>query len=162
MENKTIEKWPKKLPKLTKRQQAIKDDFFHQWLDTLPKKFGAVEIFNQNYPAKIFIKDQKRKKLWRTLEIGGGIGSHIPFENMGSQSYTILELRENLVQTLKEKYPHVNAIVGDCQETYAKKGSFDRIIAIHVLEHLPNLPEAVKQMHRVLTRGGGSTYCDTM
>ncbi len=154
MKNKTVEKWPKKLPKLNKKQQEIKEDFFHQWLDALPKKFGAVEIFNQNYPAKAFKKDQKRKKFWKTLEIGGGIGSHIPFENMEVQSYAILELRKNLVKTLKEKYPRVNAIVGDCQEIYAEKGCFDRVIAIHVLEHLPNLPEAVKQMHRVLTRGG--------
>ena len=161
MQNKSGDKWPKKLPELTKRQQQIKEDFFHQWLDTLPKKFGAVEIFNQNYPARIFKKDQKRKKIWRTLEIGGGIGSHIPFENMKLQSYTILELRQQLVKTLKDRYPYVNAIVGDCQETYAEKGSFDRVIAIHVLEHLPNLPEAVRQMHRVLT-GGGSTCCDTV
>lgn len=154
MKNGTDKKWPKKLPKLTKKQQQIKDDFFQQWLDELPKKFGIVEIFNQNYPAKAFQKDQKKKKFWRTLEIGGGIGSHIPYENMECQSYTILEIRKHLIALLKEKYPNVNAIAGDCQQRYADKNSFDRVIAIHVLEHLPNLPEAIKQMHQVLTRGG--------
>lgn len=154
MKNNTSEKWPKKLPLLTKEQQRIKDDFFNQWLHTLPKKFGAVEIFNQNYPAKIFKKDRSRKKQWKTLEIGGGLGSHIPYENLKIQSYTILELRSQLVSDLKERYPHTDVIVGDCQKPYAKKGSFDRVIAIHVLEHLPNLPEALRQMHYVLKRKG--------
>ena len=28
-------------------------------------------------------------------------------------------------------------------------GSFDRILAVHVLEHLPNLPVALREMHRL-------------
>lgn len=154
MKNSTSGKWPKKLPQLTKEQQRIKDDFFQQWLYTLPKKFGAVEVFNQNYPAKIFKKDQNKKRHWKTLEIGGGLGSHISYENLKIQSYTILELCSQLVSAFKDRYPHMDGVVGDCQKPYAKKDSFDRIIAIHVLEHLPNLPEAIRQMHRVLTRGG--------
>jgi ubiquinone/menaquinone biosynthesis C-methylase UbiE len=31
---------------------------------------------------------------------------------------------------------------------------FDRLIAIHVLEHLPNLPRAIDECHRVLKLGG--------
>ena len=44
----------------------------------------------------------------------------------------------------------VNAFVGDCQQRLGFDiGYFDRILAIHVLEHLPNLPAAVREMHRL-------------
>jgi ubiquinone/menaquinone biosynthesis C-methylase UbiE len=34
-------------------------------------------------------------------------------------------------------------------------GYFDRILAIHVLEHLPNLPAAVREMHRLCDKTRG-------
>lgn len=148
-------KWPKEMPVFTEEQKKIKDDFMHRWLEVLPKKFGVMEIFNQNYPASMFKKkDRFRKKHWNTLEIGGGLGSHIPFEDMKCQSYTVLELRQNLLDTLSEKYKNINGILGDCQSVYAEKNSYDRVIAIHVLEHLPNLPKALEQMHYVLREDG--------
>lgn len=148
-------KWPKDIPELSEEQKKIKDDFMHKWLETLPKKFGVAEIFNQKYSSQIFAKkDKARKKHWKTIEIGGGLGSHIPFEDLKCQEYTILELRQNILDTLAQKHPEVNGILGDCQKPYAEKGTFDRVIAIHVLEHLPNLPEALKQMHAVLKEDG--------
>lgn len=148
-------KWPKKLPDFTEEQIRMKDDFVHKWLEGFPKKYGAMEVFNQNYPAKIFKKiDSNRKKRWKTVEIGGGLGSHVPYEDLSSQEYTIIDIRQNILDTLKEVHPEVNSILGDCQKEYAAKNSFDRVIAIHVLEHLPNLPEAIKQMHRVLSSDG--------
>jgi len=33
-------------------------------------------------------------------------------------------------------------------------GTFDRVVAVHVLEHLPDLPRAVAELHRVCAPGG--------
>jgi ubiquinone/menaquinone biosynthesis C-methylase UbiE len=53
------------------------------------------------------------------------------------------------------RHPGVQVVVGDCQERIAfDDGHFDRILAIHVLEHLPNLPAAVREMHRVCNKQG--------
>lgn len=152
--SKTENKWPKAMPDLTDEQIRIKDDFMHLWMEGFPKKYGAMEIFNQNYPRLAFKKDKNNRSHWRTLEIGGGLGSHIVFEDLSIQEYTVLELRQNMLDTLKELHPEVKALLGDAQQTYAESDSYDRIIAIHVLEHLPNLPECIRQMHRVLVPGG--------
>lgn len=150
MEDKN-DKWPKQIPSLTDEQIAIRDDFMKYWLTVLPQRYGIIEKFNHGYAAnKGFFKGCK------TLEIGAGLGEHLAYEKLGDQDYTVLELREGLAKEIEKKYPAVTSLVGDCQEKIpAEDNFFDRILVIHVLEHLPNLPSALKEMHRVLKSNSG-------
>jgi SAM-dependent methyltransferase len=71
-------------------------------------------------------------------------------------NYYGLDIRPNMIATLHKSYPKVNAIVGDCQQRQPfVDGYFDRIIAIHVLEHLPNLPAAIRELHRLCNPDSG-------
>lgn len=141
--------WPKQLPALTEEQFRIREDFYNVWLTVLPKKYGLLERFNHCYPLRTAQPGTK------TLEIGAGMGGHLPFENLPDQDYTVLELRSDLAQQMPAKYPGVEVVVGDCQlETPFADGSFDRVLAIHVLEHMPNLPAALDEVKRVLRPGG--------
>jgi SAM-dependent methyltransferase len=57
---------------------------------------------------------------------------------------------------IQRKFPEVKAVVGDCQKRLDfDDGSFDRIVAVHVLEHLPNLPGCIREMHRLLNKTRG-------
>jgi SAM-dependent methyltransferase len=59
------------------------------------------------------------------------------------------------LDAIKRKYPRVNTSVGDCQQHLPlEDASFDRALAIHVLEHLPDLPSAVAELRRVLKDDG--------
>jgi SAM-dependent methyltransferase len=149
MEN--TNKWPKHIPQLTDEQIAIRNDFMKHWLTELPKKYGIIEKFNHGYPAKKgFFKGCK------TIEIGAGLGEHLAYEKLADQDYTVIELRPELADEIKKKFPQVTALVGDCQERIpAENNSFDRILVIHVLEHLPNLPAALKEIHRILKPNDG-------
>ena len=148
---KNMDKWPKQIPSLTDEQIAIRDDFMKIWLTELPKRYGIIEKFNHGYAAKKgFFQGCK------TMEIGAGLGEHLAYEKLAEQDYTVIELRPELVNEIKKKYPGVNALVGDCQEKIPMEdNSFDRILVIHVLEHLPNLPSALKEMYRILKSDGG-------
>ncbi|TRZ55133.1 MAG: dihydrolipoyl dehydrogenase [Rhodocyclaceae bacterium] len=67
-----------------------------------------------------------------------------------------LDIRPNMVARLRERFPDVQAVIADCQERLPyPDGYFDRIIAVHVLEHLPNLPAAVGELHRVCDKSKG-------
>lgn len=146
-----FDKWPKQIPPLTDEQNAIRNDFMKYWLTVLPKKYGIIERFNHGYAAR-----QGFFRGCKTLEIGAGLGEHLDYENLKDQDYTIVELREELVDQIKKKNPDVSVLVGDCQKKISSPDEFyNRILAIHVLEHLPNLPAALKEIHRILKSNGG-------
>ena len=147
-------KWPKRLPPISSEQQAIADDFMAYWLSILPNKFGLVERFNHKYPLRSLTRMPSDHKI-KTLEIGAGIGAHIASEPLNRQEYYCVELREPMAERIRQRHPSVITIAADCQISLPyDDGYFDRAIAIHVLEHLPDLPAALDQIARVLRPGG--------
>lgn len=146
-------KWPKVLPPLTPAQSAISDDFVNHWHQVLPRRFSAIEKFNHSYPVK-----HAPATFSRTLEIGAGLGEHLRYERLSARQrreYYALELRSNMCSAISERFPDINVVKGDCQQKLGFPNEFfERILAIHVLEHLPNLPAAVAEAHRVCATDG--------
>ncbi|HEX9658920.1 MAG TPA: hypothetical protein VGA18_01420, partial [Rhodothermales bacterium] len=105
-------KWPKQLPPLTPEQEAISDDFMQVWHQVLPARYGMFEEFNHGFP----IRRAPAFPGCRTLEIGPGLGGHVAHEDRAEQSYHCVELRESMAQIIKQRFPDVNVIVGDCQK----------------------------------------------
>lgn len=146
--------WPKKLRNLSEEEERIRDEFMKIWHEELPKKYGIIETFNHHFPLL------GRKKGETILEIGAGLGEHLLYEEDDWQEYICVELRPNMAEEIKAKNSKVQIVVGDCQEQLPFPDShFDRILAIHVLEHLPNLPAALQEIHRVLKEDGVFNIC---
>ena len=148
-------KWPKQIPELTDIQKQTRDDWMKFWHEQLPGKwYGIIENFNHGYPARTNPFKDSTERI-RTLEIGAGLGDHINYEDLTNQDYHCLELRTNMAEVICSKFPKINVTVGDIQKrTQFEDKSFDRIIAIHVLEHLPDLPSALGEISRLLKDGG--------
>ena len=143
--------WPKPVPPLSPAQKAIADDFMSYWHTVLPQRYGVIEKFNHDYPTR-FLPQTER---WRTLEVGAGLGAHLAFEPLERQEYHCIELRDAMAQEIRRRFPSVATVVGDCQDRIPYDDAFfDRAVVVHVLEHLPNLPAAVKEVARVLKPGG--------
>ncbi len=146
-------KWPKILPPLTPEQARINDEFMRLWHEVLPRRFGIVERFNHNFPVR-----HSPRGFRSTLEIGAGLGEHLNHEKLSAEqekNYYALELRENMAEKIRAQFPRIRTIVGDCQARLDfADGSFDRILAIHVLEHLPNLPACIRECHRLVRPEG--------
>lgn len=144
-----ISKWPKKLLNLSEDQIKIKDDFMKLWHEVLPNKYELFDRFNHTYPVKF---SSTRGNI---LEIGAGLGEHIYYESLQDLNYFAMEIRPDMAKVIKERFPTVQTIVGDCQKRIDFVDNFfDRVNAIHVFEHLPNLPQALKEIHRVLKPTG--------
>jgi len=146
--------WPKTFPPLSAEQQRISNDFMKYWHEVLPRKFGVIDRFNHRYAVRT-----APGSFERTLEIGAGIGEHLLYEQLTPEqeaNYYALELRPNMSAEIRRRFPRVQTITGDCQERLDFPDNyFDRILAIHVLEHLPNLPATVREMHRLCDKQKG-------
>jgi SAM-dependent methyltransferase len=142
-------KWPKVLPPLTTAQQQRSDEFMKLWHEVLPRRYGLVERFNHNFPVK-----HSPAGFTTTLEFGAGLGEHLHYERLTPEqerNYHCNEYRENMAAEIRRRFPRVQTVVGDCQQRLGfTDGFFDRVIAVHVLEHLPNLPAAIREAHRLL------------
>lgn len=145
--------WPKQLPVLTEEQNRIRDDFLQVWLRTLPRKYKLLEWFDHAYPARSAVREG------RTLEVGVGIGTQLRYERL-DQQYHAIDIREQMIASVRERFPHVDARVVDAQEGLPWDDAFfDRVLAVHCLEHMPNLPAALTEIHRVMKPGGRFSVC---
>lgn len=146
-------KWPKVLPELTSEQKRRNDLFMELWHKELAKRkrYGIIEKFNHTFPVLC-----SPKGFLKTIEVGAGLGEHLKFENLSNQqkkNYWCNETRPNMAKEIKRCFPEVNVFVGDCQKQMPfEEGYFDRYIAVHVFEHLPNLPGAIQEAHRLLKK----------
>ncbi len=149
-----MSKWPKQLPAITPEDQRICDDFMEHWHDVFPNRYSIADRFSHVYPAT-----HRPATLGRTLEIGAGLGEHLKYENLDDEqqrNYVAVETRPNMARRLRESWPKIQTYLGDCQKRLDfPDGWFDRIIAINVLEHLPNLPAAIREMHRLSNKQSG-------
>ena len=147
-------RWPKVPPPLTGPQRAAHDDFMERWHEILPQRHGSVERFNHSFPVR-----QSHAGFHRTIEVGAGLGEHLCHERLTPEqraAYTVVELRASMAERIRVRHPHVSVIVGDCQDRLPlPDGHFDRYVAIHVLEHLPDLPACVREAWRLLDKRRG-------
>jgi SAM-dependent methyltransferase len=142
--------WPKARAPLTDEQQHIAEDWYQYWLELMPGRYSAMERFNHSFPAS-----QRPAGRTRTLEIGAGRGEHLHHEDLAEQEYHCIELRAPLAAEIHRQFPGVTVHVGDCQQSLPyDECHFDRVLAIHVFEHLPDLPAAAGEIHRVLRDDG--------
>jgi SAM-dependent methyltransferase len=149
-------KWPKVPPALNAEQQCIGNDFMKRWHEELAgrSRYGLIEKFNHEFPVKWSRPDFKT-----TLEIGAGLGEHLHYEKLTAEqeeNYYANEFRENMAARIRKTFPRVRTVVGDCQQRFDfADGFFDRVIAIHVLEHLPNLPATIRECYRLINKKNG-------
>jgi len=139
---------------MTAEQKQISDAFMKVWHQELPNRFGIVERFNHSFPVKHSLPGFKT-----TVEIGAGLGEHLDYEKLTPEqeaNYYAVELRENMAEEIRRRFPRVKAITGDCQgRLNFEDGQVDRYIAVHVMEHLPDLPSCLREAYRILNRKTG-------
>ncbi len=124
------------------------------WHEELPDRYSLVERFNHNFPVI-----HSKPGFARTIEIGAGLGEHLTYERLTPEQesgYFAVELRDNMAKAIRERFPKIKVLTGDCQARLDfPDGAFDRYIAVHVMEHLPNLPACIREAHRLLSKDRG-------
>lgn len=94
----------------------------------------------------------------RVLEIGVGLGAdHQKFAEGGADLYGI-DLTERAVENTKQRFSIFNLsskiTIGDAEHLEFSNEYFDVVYSWGVLHHSPDISQSIKEVHRVLKKGG--------
>lgn len=95
----------------------------------------------------------------KVLEIGAGTGEHLSFIRHGYKEYFMSDVEPKAINVAREKIGRTNKtkIVFEVQSKGRLSyddNSFNRVVAVHVLEHIYKPHLAIKDWWRVLKDGG--------
>jgi ubiquinone/menaquinone biosynthesis C-methylase UbiE len=100
-----------------------------------------------------------QRRFSRVLEVGAGTGEHLRFVRHSYDQYYLTDQSEEMLVAARRKY----ASVADARLLFEKQDasklsypdeSFDRLIATHVLEHLPDPVAVLQEWNRLVRKGG--------
>ena len=110
-------------------------DFIVKFLFNFSKKFSA----------------SKRKKI-KVLDAGCGIGGYIAIAKILGFRAEGIDIADEAVKIAKSK--GLNVKQGDIRKLPYKNKTFDIVISGGVVEHFPETYQAIKEIARVLKKGG--------
>ncbi|PWC32981.1 glycosyltransferase [Azospirillum sp. TSO35-2] len=131
---------------------------------------GYRRHFRPDHPTTPFyrIYDEKRRAVaaelersprLRILDVGGGYGRITgPFAER--HDVTLVDISEQMLCEAKERFPALTVQQADARKLPFPDDSFDLVIAMDLLCHLPDLEAGIRELRRV-TRPGGRIACDT-
>jgi ubiquinone/menaquinone biosynthesis C-methylase UbiE len=96
----------------------------------------------------------------RVVEVGSGTGHHLPFVSPRPAEYVMTDASDDMLAIARKKYERevsegrVRIEKQDATRLTYADASFDRLIASHVLEHLPNPVAVLTEWNRVVKPGG--------
>src|SRR5512146_3078203 len=150
-------------------KNQMRNDEDQAWLDYRARFANVYDESNYSSPLqsavmrashrlteKNFKKSDTFKKV---LEIGAGTGEHVSFVRHGFDQYVLSDLDAKTLEVAKSKLGDKfgNRLMFETQSgeglSYADI-SVDRIIAAHVLEHIYQPHQALKEWRRVIKSGG--------
>ncbi|PWC89387.1 hypothetical protein TSH100_04925 [Azospirillum sp. TSH100] len=131
---------------------------------------GYRRHFRPDHPTTPFyrIYDEKRRAVaaelerlsrMRILDVGGGYG-RITGPFAGRHDVTLVDISHEMLAEAKERFPALTVQQADARKLPFADDSFDLVIAMDLLCHLPDLEAGVRELQRVV-KPGGRIVCDT-
>ena len=95
------------------------------------------------------------------LDIGAGGGHDAAYLKEKGHQLTTLDNAQTIIQETRQRYPKINAQLGDMTNTKLPTASYDGIWCSNTFPHLAktNQLEAIRECARLL-RKGGVLYCN--
>lgn len=118
-------------------------------LKTKIKKFPVIYQFLSEVVAPVYVSKKKLKSIVREIDSNNLVGLNI---GSGVTNYS-----KQIINFDLQDFQNVE-VVGDLFKLPFKNCTFDYVLSIYVLEHVPNPQLAIEEMYRVL-KPGGICYC---
>jgi SAM-dependent methyltransferase len=132
--------------KISEKEKSIQDVY---------KKKHGIRYEDALFRTQIVCRMLGKDKPFKRILDGAGFfpTAHVLAENYPKAKVTILNLwKENDI--LHEYYDNIDHIQGDLTKMAFPDDSFDLVFLGEVIEHIYDLPEAIKEVKRILKPGG--------
>lgn len=88
------------------------------------------------------------------LELGIGQGHHLRQRARRLKGYHGLDNNFHNLEKVKTRFRKLDLVAADANDLPFTNGSFDRVIAIYLLEHLDKLDQTMREVNRLLMDNG--------
>jgi ubiquinone/menaquinone biosynthesis C-methylase UbiE len=116
--------------------------------------YGGFTGWLQDLGHKQITRWLRSLKTSRRLELGIGQGHHLRQRSPRLRGYYGLDRSFHNLEITKHRFPRLNLLAADAQHLPFVNASFDRVIAIYLLEHLLNLERTLQEVQRVMASEG--------
>lgn len=118
---------------------------------------GVIGLYSKFVHA-LMERPFRNTKASAILEVGAGMGQHVPFVTSLYDSYTMTDKDSFTSQQLNVADPRVSFVIADAQDLSGFESSaFDRLVATCLLAHLDQPEQALLEWRRVVKTGGHLT-----
>ncbi|MGB2875427.1 MAG: glycosyltransferase [Gaiellaceae bacterium] len=113
------------------------------------------------HKRRTVVEGLSREHGLRVLDVGGGYG-RLAEPLAARHDVTLVDLSPEMLAEARERCPPEIALVqADARELPFPDGSFDVVLAIDLLAHLPELDQALRELARVASPGGRVVFDTT-
>ncbi len=145
---------------------AVKEDqMWTMWQDAAPRIYD--KTYYQGNPLVSKVNTAGHTQLekafgpgvhfGRVLEVGAGTGFHLQFVKHGFDEYVMTDISKDLLDQAKVRHAdrgNARYELEDATKLSYADNSFDRLISVYNLEHLPQAHRVLREWSRVLKPGG--------
>jgi len=130
-----------------------------KWHDRRAKKWEKLRIGKYSIEKQeICIKTLKTKKGEHILDVGCGTGFFARNVAKNGAKVVALDMSENMLKVAKEiarkENLKIKFVKGNAEKLPFKNSSFDKLIAVDLIQHLNEPKEFIKEASRVVKKGG--------
>ncbi|BBU22443.1 class I SAM-dependent methyltransferase [Mycobacterium xenopi] len=132
-------------------------------------KLNAIERALMNNPVRAALQHRNQAEWFRRLADGSlsgqkvlevgcgrGVGTEVLLDRLGADSVTAFDLDELMVELARRRTYRrpVSLSVGDVCDIAQPSASVDTVVDFGIIHHVPDWPQAIAEIARVLGPGG--------
>lgn len=127
------------------------DEYYKEMFKKVNYASDALGTFSSLVHRKLESHIENRASYPRVLEIGGHEAEHFPFVRHNFRDYICTDIQ---VINLTPIDPRLRFEIADAQDLPFRDNSFDRVLNVCVLHHIPRAHLALQEIRRVCSPGG--------
>lgn len=144
---------------------SVEDPKWAAWLEAAPTIYEQIYYQQNSVVARVNASGHKLIELdfdqsthfGQVIEVGAGTGIHLNYVRHSFDRYVVTDISPDMLRVAEERHKDKSNVafqVADATSLPFDDGSFDRLISVYNLEHLPEPHRVLEEWKRIVRPGG--------